>query len=114
METEHYKTALNTLKKMTCKERIKILDQIYTIENLHGFVYYCEECGEPRQGNLSDPYYCSNCNDSICADCAADDSGAIISCKKCEVFFCRECAEEEMTIDDICIGCACENKEKEK
>jgi hypothetical protein len=118
MENNLYTTTLNSLEKLTVKERVKILDAIYTMENLHGFVYYCETCEESKQGNLYDPFYCSKCMDAFCEDCVAGDCyeeketlGPIITCEDCDTNFCRNCAKDEMTNDFKCDKC---EKKKDK
>jgi hypothetical protein len=116
MENNLYTTTLNSLEKLTCKERVKILDAIYTMENLHGFVYYCETCEESKQGNLYDPFYCSKCMDAFCEDCVAGDEetlGPMITCEDCDTNFCRNCAKEEMANDFKCNKCEKKKDENE-
>lgn len=90
---------LNSLEKLTVKERVSILKKIALIDGIKSNEFYCDKCSKITYPDFSDEFcyafVCKICGISYCHECEDDNSYLYpkVSCGSCRDTWCGKCNE---------------------
>lgn len=119
MENTLLNDILNSLEKLTIEQRVKILNKIYSIQDIkndQGYPLYCDKCKKVK--TIDSPidkfcyaFTCKICSMSYCRECEDDNSYLYpkVSCTSCRDTWCGNCNENRdipaINVMDFCKEC---------
>ena len=102
-ENNNENFSIDSLKNMTREQQVKIMNHIYTIQNMENrdkYPFYCDECRQVKQLKISfgkqlKAFTCLICKMTYCDTCSNwYRECEKYSCVCCQVHLCGECKEK--------------------